>query len=203
MSTRAASELSILNREEELVKRTDRELISRESHWYRIIGQMLRDKNLVPLSRQHQHALALCVRINRASLSTPAELKAWQSEIAQHFEQEISYHFAAEEAHLFPAARRFEELSALVDELLSEHAQLRNYFAQAGSGKLDGTALLSFAQKLSSHIRKEERLFFEGMQKRLDSEELLKIGGLVEGSLAAAPQTCIVPAETKLRKFGP
>ena len=27
---------------------------------------MLRDKNLVPLSRQHQHALALCVRINRA-----------------------------------------------------------------------------------------------------------------------------------------
>jgi hemerythrin-like domain-containing protein len=28
---------------------------------------MLRDKSLIPLSRQHQHALALCVRIERAS----------------------------------------------------------------------------------------------------------------------------------------
>jgi hypothetical protein len=28
---------------------------------------MLRDKGLIPLSRQHQHALALCVRIERAS----------------------------------------------------------------------------------------------------------------------------------------
>ncbi len=55
---------------------------------------MLRDKNLVPLSRQHQHALALCVRINRATLSSPEELQAWQAEIQQHFEQEIQYHFS-------------------------------------------------------------------------------------------------------------
>ena len=34
---------------------------------------MLRDPNLVPLSRQHQHALALCVRINRAALAKHLE----------------------------------------------------------------------------------------------------------------------------------
>ena len=89
---------------------------------------MLRDKNLIPLSRQHQHALALCVRINRAAMDTPMEVKAWQEEIQQHFEQEIQYHFAAEEAYLFPAARRYSELSLLVEELLGEHAQLRQYF---------------------------------------------------------------------------
>ena len=29
-------------------------------------GSMLRDNNLIPLSHQHQHALALCVQIDRA-----------------------------------------------------------------------------------------------------------------------------------------
>jgi hypothetical protein len=85
---------------------------------------MLRDKNLVPLSRQHQHALALCVRINRAPLSTARELDAWQAEVQQHFEQEIQYHFAAEEVALFPAAERFSELRSLVEGLLADDSQL-------------------------------------------------------------------------------
>jgi len=66
---------------------------------------MLRDKNLVPLSRQHQHALALCVRIDRAAPIAEPDLAAWQAEIGQHFRAEIRVHFAAEEQFVFPAAR--------------------------------------------------------------------------------------------------
>ena len=62
---------------------------------------MLRDKNLVPLSRQHQHALALCVRLDRAIQAGGVDLEAWQAEIQQIFEQEITFHFAAEEKELF------------------------------------------------------------------------------------------------------
>jgi hemerythrin-like domain-containing protein len=157
---------------------------------------MLRDKNLVPLSRQHQHALALCVRINRAALATPAELNAWQAEIEQHFRQEIQYHFGAEEAHLFPAASRHPALGPLVEELLKEHAQLRHDFAQATARALDRPGLRRFVETLSTHIRKEERQLFEGMQEQMTPEELLKLGVLVDEALAAAPQACIVPAET-------
>jgi len=71
---------------------------------------MLRDKSLIPLSRQHQHALALCVRIDRASPVPQDDLAAWQSEIVQHFAQEVRFHFAAEESVLFPGARQFAEL---------------------------------------------------------------------------------------------
>ena len=71
---------------------------------------MLRDKSLIPLSHQHQRALALCVRIDRAQPIPDADLQAWQEEIEQHFEQEIKFHFAAEESVLFPAARGFPEL---------------------------------------------------------------------------------------------
>ena len=65
---------------------------------------MLRDKNLVPLSHQHQHCLALCVRLDRAIQAGDVDLEAWQAEIQQMFEQEIAFHFAAEEKELFPVA---------------------------------------------------------------------------------------------------
>ena len=68
---------------------------------------MLRNKSLIPLSHQHQRALALCVRIDRAQPIPDAALEDWQAEIAQDFEQEIAVHFAAEESVLFPAARNF------------------------------------------------------------------------------------------------
>lgn len=164
---------------------------------------MLRDKNLVPLSRQHQHALALCVRINRASLSSPKEIRAWQSEVAQHFEQEIRFHFDAEERHLFPAARAFPELSPLVDELLAEHEQLRDYFSRALASKLNVAELRSFAETLASHIRKEERQLFEGMQERIGPEALAEIGARIDETLAAVSQACIVPTEAKLKAEEP
>lgn len=159
---------------------------------------MLRDSNLVPLSRQHQHALALCVRINRAALASDIEVKAWQVEIQQHFEQEIQYHFAAEERYLFPAARHYPEVIPLVDELLGEHQQLRHYFSQSASAALDGAAIRQFANTLSSHIRKEERQLFEELQKCMVPETLLKIGRQIEEALAAVPQACITPTESVL-----
>src|SRR3954465_493906 len=92
---------------------------------------MLRDKSLVPLSRQHQHALALCVRIDRASPIAESALAAWRDEIGRHFRAEIRVHFAAEEEFVFPPAQKFPELSALVEELLLQHAWLRERFARA------------------------------------------------------------------------
>ena len=106
---------------------------------------MLRDQSLIPLSRQHQHALALCVRIDRASPIGDADLDAWQTEIAQHFQTEIGIHFAAEEHVLFPAARKFEELIPLVEELLFDHFMLRESFANAEVRKMSATDLSAFA----------------------------------------------------------
>lgn len=155
--------------------------------------QMLRDKSLIPLSRQHQHALALCVRIDRASPVPQDELEAWQSEVAQHFAQEITFHFAAEETVLFPAARKLQELSPLVEDLLAEHAVLRKDFASAQSRSMSPESLLAFAQRLSGHIRKEERRFFESLQELMSAEELGNLGRRLEDALKDAAQVCIVP----------
>jgi hemerythrin-like domain-containing protein len=155
---------------------------------------MLRDRNLIPLSRQHQHALALCVRIDRAVPIADADLAAWQTEIAQIFQSEIRVHFAAEELVLFPAARLFAELIPLLDELLADHAVLRESFARAETRTLSVAELSTFGQRMSAHIRKEERQLFERMQELMNPEELAVMGQHLEKALKDAAQVCRLPA---------
>ena len=155
---------------------------------------MLRDKNLIPLSRQHQHALALCVRVDRAIPIADADLAAWQAEIAQIFQSEISIHFVAEETVVFPAARRRGELIPLLDELLADHTALRKSFAQAEAGTMSAAELSAFGQRMSSHIRKEERQLFERMQELMTPEELALLGQHLEEALKDAAQACQLPA---------
>jgi hemerythrin-like domain-containing protein len=162
---------------------------------------MLRDKNLIPLSHQHQHALALCVRLDRAVKANDVDLQAWQAEIQTLFEQEIVIHFATEEKDVFPAAAQFDELATLVNELQSEHKVLRAFFTRAASRKLDLKELGSLVETLSQHIRKEERQLFEGMQKLMTAEELATLGEALNAELMDVSRTCFLPNEaTRLRR---
>jgi hemerythrin-like domain-containing protein len=155
---------------------------------------MLRDRNLVPLSRQHQHALALCVRIDRAMPIGDGDLAAWQTEIEHLFQSEISVHFAAEELVLFPAAKKYAELIPLVEELLADHAALRESFARAEARSMSAAELSAFGQRMSNHIRKEERQLFERTQELMNPEELADVGQHLEEALKEAAQACHLPA---------
>jgi hemerythrin-like domain-containing protein len=161
---------------------------------------MLRNKSLIPLSHQHQRALALCVRIDRAQPIPEADLEAWQVEIEQHFEPEIRIHFAAEEAVIFPAARQLAELVPLVEDLWADHDILRESFGQAKSRLMSAQSLVAFAQQLSSHIREEERHLFERLQQLMNSAEIEQLGAQLKASLQDSTQSCVLPnAATRLR----
>ncbi len=151
---------------------------------------MLRDPSLIPLSHQHQHALAFCVRLQRALQAGAVDPRVWQTEAHQLYADEVQFHFVAEEKILFPAVRQLPELAALVGELSVEHERLREYFVRAGEGKMDEAGLTIFAQLLSGHIRKEERQLFEVMQQRLRPEELKALGHELERVLDQAVQVC-------------
>jgi hemerythrin-like domain-containing protein len=161
---------------------------------------MLRDKNLIPLSHQHQRALALCVRIARASPIPKADLPAWQAELTQLFQGEIRVHFAAEEEVLFPAARRFAELVLLLDELLSDHEWLRLQFARAITEPMTPGEVVALAERLSAHIRKEERQLFQRLQERMSVEEMSSTGQKLDEALRDSQQTCALPTQaTRLK----
>ena len=161
---------------------------------------MLRDKSLIPLSHQHQRALALCVRIERAQPIPEKDLEAWRVEIQSQLEHEIKIHFAADEDVVFPVARDFARLIPLVDELLVDHASLRGAFSQIGERQISSKSLAAFAQQLSAHIRKEERQLFEGMQELMTAEELATLGQRLEIALKDTADACVVPSEaTRLK----
>ncbi|MFB3916319.1 MAG: hemerythrin domain-containing protein [Terriglobales bacterium] len=159
---------------------------------------MLRDKSLVPFSHQHQHALALCVRLDRA-LGKPdtTSFTRWQAEIERMFATEINFHFTAEEQFLFPAASHFEPLRPIVDALLEDHKSLRAYLEKAKARAMGKDELLAFSATLSRHIRTEERELFEGCQKVMPAEELARIGAQTEDffrSNGVLTNACALPS---------
>jgi len=162
---------------------------------------MLRDRNLVPLSHQHQHVLALCVRIGRdfASVHDTPHVHAWEEAIVRLYDEEMAHHFRAEEKHIFPAASEHEELQQLVDELMIEHTLIRKNVERARARQFTVTDLQVFTAMLSQHIRKEERHLFETMQQLLTSDELSSIGAAVAAyfqSCGVNGLSCGLPAPT-------
>ena len=151
---------------------------------------MQRDPSLIPLSHQHQHALSLCVRIDRALQAGTIDLDFWRLEVQQHFANEIRVHFAAEEQVLFPAVCGFPELRVMAEELTGEHRQLRGHFVRAEQGTMERAELKEFAALLAGHIRKEERQLFEGMQQRMSAEELRILGERLAHALEEARLVC-------------
>jgi len=154
---------------------------------------MLRDKNLIPLSHQHQHALALCVRIDRGVQPDQQDVGAWCDEVALLWSNEISLHFLAEEEALFPVAAGYCDLSNLVSELISEHQRLREYFRRSSERNLNAQELRELATQLSAHIRKEERQLFEGCQQVMPADLLSELGQKLDKALAAASHSCALP----------
>lgn len=160
---------------------------------------MLRDRNLVPLSHQHQHALALCVRIgkNFAEVHDTPDVHRWEQEIVQLFDDEMAFHFLAEEKHLFPAASQWEELQQLTDELMIEHTLLRRNVERARARQFTVTDLQVFTATLSEHIRKEERQLFEALQRLLTSDEVNRLGAEMEHffqTSGMAGASCAIPS---------
>jgi hemerythrin superfamily protein len=140
---------------------------------------MLRDPSLVVLSHQHQHALGVCVRVDRALLHGETSRDELSSDILGLWAAEIERHFEAEETILFPACRAA-GMEALVDELLAEHAELRTCQHRIDLGPVRLEDVRHFVDTLSAHVRKEERQLFEGCQKLIKPAEMSKLGDAIK-----------------------
>jgi hemerythrin-like domain-containing protein len=138
---------------------------------------MLRDRNLIPMSHDHQRALGLCVLTER-SLHADASVNnvmLLAKRIMEAYESEIGVHFAVEEKVLFPTLSVFPGLAPLIAELTAEHREIEALVAAMREGP-GQTAVEAFCKLLPPHIRKEERLLFEQAQGLLSSEQMERLG---------------------------
>src|SRR5688572_12480167 len=138
---------------------------------------MLRDASLIPLSRQHQHGLALCVlsrRSPREDASTENVAKVAEK-VVNHYEVELVNHFAIEEQVLFPACGPM----AIIDQLRGEHRTMERMIEELRTAP-SAERLEEFFVILTAHIRREEGEFFEEIQRELPREVLDKAGAEIE-----------------------
>lgn len=146
---------------------------------------MLRHPSLRPLSRQHHHALALCVLISRELARATPDLEMLSRRAVQQFEGDIRAHFALEEQVLFPAITAELGPEPLIDRLLGEHRRLGQLAAEIARSR-NPASLAAFAALLRAHVRVEENELFEQIQDRLRPDTLARLGDELGGSSAPA-----------------
>jgi hemerythrin-like domain-containing protein len=141
---------------------------------------MLRDPSLIPLSHEHQHALALCVLVERGLAADPdaAGLQLQVQNIVGQFDSEMRKHFELEEQILFPVAGTFPSLTNLVSELEGEHRHMRRLVEALRSAPQKEIAL-EFSNLLRRHVRKEESVLFEEAQRVFSREQIETVGDLL------------------------
>lgn len=117
-----------------------------------------RHESLKPLSREHHHGLLLCWKI-RQGIKFKVEPQRMKDYI-DWFKQKYLYpHFEAEEEFVFPVLG---PENKLIKKALSEHRRLKRLFNQQ-SEVIKALSLIE--EELDEHIRFEERILFNEIQK--------------------------------------
>ena len=145
---------------------------------------MKRHPALIPLSHDHHDALvvaqALILGQSPAPRSNwPTDRRTQVNRVVTFFTHTLRSHFEVEEAHLFPTVLAHLPGEAdLVAQLLDEHDAIRN---QVRELERDPTTALTvrlpaLGRLLEAHVRREERVLFETMQREMQPDDLVALG---------------------------
>ncbi|HLT72279.1 MAG TPA: hemerythrin domain-containing protein [Cyclobacteriaceae bacterium] len=124
-----------------------------------------RHEALRPLSREHHFGLQLCWKIRRGfQKDVSAErIKAYCDWFYQRY---LVPHFEIEEKYLFPIMG---EGNDLVDRAISDHRQIEGFIREPTNLE---EVLRSLEVVLNNHIRFEERVLFNEIQRVATDEQL-------------------------------
>ncbi len=136
---------------------------------------MKRHEALAPLSREHHGALILAQLIKKkapAYKGLPTDVEGKSNYATDFFASHLALHFQKEETILEKVKQTNAAIAKLAEEIIAEHAQLKNRFLSLDAATDKTTALNDLGLLLEAHIRKEERVLFPLIQEHC-SEEIL------------------------------
>lgn len=137
---------------------------------------MKRHPSLIPLSRFHRSVLFLalvCKKNAPPVKGYPEDDEGKRDYALTFYSTRIRQHMDLEEQKLFPTVATVnDELKALTEELSAEHNSLVQLFTELQSTEDLSEALDRLGKLLESHVRKEERQFFQLIQESLDEQAL-------------------------------
>lgn len=134
---------------------------------------MKRHPALAPLSRDHQHTLAVAQRLRRAtpdsaSQAAAAFLAVWDLEGRQHFRVEEEILLPAYASHGDPG-------HPAIIRVLLDHMNIRSD-AERLSAESSLQTLHRLGERLASHVRLEERELFPLIEESLPDAQLSALG---------------------------
>jgi len=127
-----------------------------------------RHEALKPFSRQHHFGLLFGWKI-RKGFSKNISVERMEKFADWFYENEIIPHFEDEEKYLFPILEAGNELVA---RALKEHRRLKRLFEDKENV---ARSLQYLEEELDAHIRFEERVLFNEIQKVATPEQLAKV----------------------------
>ncbi len=134
---------------------------------------MKRHPALVPLSRDHHHALVIAQRLRNATVENAAETAR---AFLDHWDVEEKLHFRLEEELLLPAyAVHAEPDHPAIIRMLLDHIMIRR-----DAGQLAGTPPLELLHdlgaRLADHVALEEHEVFPLIEATIPERELQALG---------------------------
>ncbi|HUH73732.1 MAG TPA: hemerythrin domain-containing protein [Chitinophagales bacterium] len=130
-----------------------------------------RIKDIQPYSREHHHGLLLSWKI-KTGFQKKVELTRIKEYVNWFYKTQILPHFEAEEKYLFPILGRHHPL---IKQAILEHQTLRRLFECTSNLSYN---LHQIETELNQHIRFEERVLFNEIQKQATPEQLKSIEGV-------------------------
>lgn len=150
---------------------------------------MLRDPALIPLSQQHHNGLALCILTERGlgADASPANVAKLAKRAIDRYEIELTNHFGIEEQLLFPMIERELGKMTILAELIADHRTLEGMIDQLRAAP-SAEGLEKFCELLRRHIRREENVLFQDIQRRLPEGVLETVAKEID---ARAVRVCL------------
>lgn len=130
-----------------------------------------RSQALIQFSREHHFGLLLVWKIRQGLRENIAPLRISDYTI-YFFENELTEHFKEEEKNLFVKLPADDSLRG---QAFAEHEKIYSLIDSIQKEKENISLLKEFADTLESHIRFEERILFNHLQKLLSGDELKKL----------------------------
>lgn len=136
-----------------------------------------RNKNIVPLSREHHATLLFCWKL-KSGIQLGIDPERIQRYVNYFYEHELLPHFKKEEDLLFTDHQDEMVQKALQDHqsILSKVKEVKNCHGEHCYSVFDELAAL-----VNDHTRYEERTLFPYLESKIPEEELERIGKILEG----------------------
>ncbi len=135
------------------------------------IAPIKRNIALQPLSREHYHGLMLCLKI-RKGIARHVEESRMKRYADWFYVSHLIPHFQSEEQHIFPVLGSGHKL---VEKALFEHRRINRLFVKE-KNLLKSVSLIE--EELEQHIRFEERILFNELERLATAPQLVMIDQL-------------------------